>query len=72
MKDTITVRLPQKLQKELEIAAKKERTSKSDLIRDAVSRYLAVKRFHQLRKKVLPFAEAQGLLTDEDVFEAIS
>jgi len=72
MKDTITVRLPEKLQKELEIAAKKERTSKSDLIRDAVSRYLAVKRFRQLRRKVLPFAEAQGLLTDEDVFKAIS
>lgn len=72
MKDTITVRLPEKLQKELEKVAKEEKTPKSEIIRDAVSRYLAVKRFQQLRKKVLPFAEAQGLLTDEDIFKAIS
>jgi metal-responsive CopG/Arc/MetJ family transcriptional regulator len=72
MKDTITIRLPEKLQKELEIVVKAEKTSKSEIIRDAVTRYLASKRFQQLRKKVLPFAEAQGLITDEDVFKAIS
>jgi metal-responsive CopG/Arc/MetJ family transcriptional regulator len=72
MKDTITIRLPKKLQKELETAAKIEKTTKSEIIRDAISRYLAVRRFRQLRKRVLPFAEAQGLLTDEDVFKAIS
>ncbi len=72
MKDTITIRLPEKLQKELEKVVKEGKTSKSEIIRDAVSRYLAVKRFQQLRKKVLPFAEAQGLLTDEDIFKAIS
>lgn len=72
MKDTITIRLPEKLQKELEKVVKEEKTSKSEIIRNAVSRYLAVKRFQQLRKKVLPFAEAQGLLTDEDIFKAIS
>ncbi len=72
MKDTITIRLPKKLQKELETAAKIGKTTKSEIIRDAISRYLAVRRFRQLRKRVLPFAEAQGLLTDEDVFKAIS
>lgn len=72
MKNTITIRLPEKLQKELEKVVKTEKTSKSDIIRDAVARYLALKRFQQLRKRVLPFAEAQGLLTDEDVFKAIS
>jgi hypothetical protein len=29
---------------------------------------VAVARFRELRSKILPFAEAQGLLTDEDVF----
>lgn len=72
MKDTITIRLPEKLRKELEIVVKAEKTSKSEIIRDAVARYLALKRFQQLRKKVLPFAEAQGLITDENVFKAIS
>lgn len=72
MKETITIRFPEKLQKELENAAKSKKTSKSEIIRDAVSRYLSVQRFKRLRKRALPFAEAQGLLTDEDVFKAIS
>ncbi len=72
MTGTITIRLPKKLQQELETVVKREKTSKSEIIRDAVSRYLAVKRFRQLRKQVLPFAEAEGMLTDEDVFKAIS
>jgi metal-responsive CopG/Arc/MetJ family transcriptional regulator len=72
MTATITIRLPEKLQKELETVIKAEKISKSEIIRDAIVRYLAVKRFQQLRKQVLPFAEAQGLLTDEDVFKAIS
>jgi metal-responsive CopG/Arc/MetJ family transcriptional regulator len=72
MKDTITIRLPEKLRKELEIVVKAERISKSEIIRDAIARYIAAKRFQQLRKKVLPFAEAQGLITDEDIFKAVS
>ena len=72
MKNTITIRLPDKLQKELNMVVKKEKISKSEIIREAIARYLALKRFQQLRKRVLPFAEAQGLLTDEDVFKAIS
>jgi metal-responsive CopG/Arc/MetJ family transcriptional regulator len=72
MKNTITIRLPDKIQKELDQVVKTEKASKSEIIRNAVERYLAIKRFQQLRKKVLPFAEAQGLLTDEDIFKAIS
>ena len=72
MRGVIIITLPEKLQKELEIISKIEGKSKSEIIRDAISQYLAVKKFQQLRKKVLPFAEAEGLLTDEDIFELIS
>jgi Arc/MetJ-type ribon-helix-helix transcriptional regulator len=72
MKNTLTIRLPEDLQRELDLEVKAEKISKSDIIRDAVSRYLAVRKFQRLRKRVLPFAEAQGLLTDEDIFKAIS
>ena len=44
----------------------------SDVVRESIRRYVAVERFRALRRKVLPFAEAQGFLTDEDVFKAIS
>jgi metal-responsive CopG/Arc/MetJ family transcriptional regulator len=72
MPDTITIRLPEKLQKELDVVTKTEKASRSEIIREAITRYIAIKRFQQLRKQVLPFAEAEGLLTDEDVFKAIS
>ena len=41
-------------------------------MRDALRRHLALELFDRLRERALPFAEARGLLTDEDVFEAIS
>ncbi len=72
MTDTITIRLPEKLQKELEVIVKEEKTSKSEIIRDAIARYVSIRRFQQLRKQVLPFAEAKGLLTDEEIFKTIS
>jgi predicted transcriptional regulator len=72
MGELITIRLPEKIQKELENISKKEGKSKSEIVRNALSQYFAVKKFQQMRKKVLPFAEAEGLLTDEDVFELIS
>jgi hypothetical protein len=31
-----------------------------------------VDKFRMLRGKTVPFAKAQGLLTDHDVFEAVS
>ena len=72
MPGTITIRLPEKLQRDLEKIVKTEKASKSDVIRDALERYVALKRFQQLRKRVLPFAEAEGLITDEDIFKAVS
>ncbi len=72
MKNLITIRLPEKMQRELENISKWERKPKSEIVREALYQYLAIRRFQQLRNKVLPFAEAEGLLTDEDIFKLIS
>jgi len=69
MKRPITIRLPDDLRKLLDEISKQEHLPVSDLVRESIRRYAAVYRFRQLRNKVLPFAEAQGLLTDDDVFE---
>jgi hypothetical protein len=42
------------------------------VVREAVRRHLAQLRFEQLRRRVMPFAEARGYLTDEDVFNKVS
>ena len=46
--------------------------TKSEIAREALRRQVAVARFRELRRKTLPFAEAQGLVTDEDVFRILS
>jgi predicted transcriptional regulator len=69
---TLTVRIPDPLRRELEKLCRQEKRELSDVVRDSLRRYLAAARFQTLRKKALPFAEAQGFLTDEDVFRAIS
>jgi Arc/MetJ-type ribon-helix-helix transcriptional regulator len=71
MNRPITIRLPEELRKTLKEISKAERLPVSDLVRESIRRYAAVYRFRQLRKRVLPFAEAQGLLTDDDVFESL-
>ncbi|HKJ62942.1 MAG: ribbon-helix-helix domain-containing protein [Woeseiaceae bacterium] len=70
--NAITVRLDKKLEAELKALAKRTGRPKSELIRDALRRQLAIARFQELRQKVAPFAEARGWLTDEDVFQDLS
>lgn len=60
------------MRKELEHLSKMENVPVSDLIRESLGSFLAVKKFRHLRRKILPFAEAQGLLTDEDIFKIVS
>ena len=69
---TLTIRLDAKLEKALARAAKSSGRTKSEIAREALRRQVAVARFRELRRKTLPFAEARGLVTDEDVFRLIS
>jgi metal-responsive CopG/Arc/MetJ family transcriptional regulator len=68
MNRPITVRLPEDLRKLLEGISKSENIPVSDLVRESIRKYISIYRFRKLRNRVLPFAEAQGLLTDEDIF----
>jgi predicted transcriptional regulator len=71
MKKPITVRLPDDLREELQDMASVENMPVSDIVRKSIRKYISVHRFRCLRNKVLPFAEAQGLLTDEDIFKEL-
>jgi len=70
--NTLTIRLPDDLKADLQKISRQQNKPVSDVVRESIRRYVAVERFRALRRKVLPFAEAQGFLTDEDVFNAIS
>ena len=70
MKSVFSIRLTDFAIKELGQISKEERSSVGKLIRESIDRFIAVKRFRQLRKKALVFAEQKGIYTDEDAFKA--
>lgn len=72
MSNMISIRIPEDLRKELQDISKNESRPVSELIRESLKKYIAVYRFRKLRETVLPFAESQGILTDEDIFKLIS
>lgn len=72
MSTTLTIRLDDSLDRALTRFAKRTGRPKSELAREALRRQLAIARFDEARRSILPFAEARGLLTDEDVFELVS
>ena len=72
MQSVLTIRLDDELDNLLEKVCTRSGRNRSDVVRDALRRQLAVTAFDQLRSLTMPFAEAKGFLTDEDVFGAIS
>ena len=72
MGKSLTIRIPDDLEKQLDELSRQEHVPVSELVRDSLYRFLAVRRFQRLRARTLPFAESQGLLTDEDIFREIS
>ena len=72
MDTTLSIRIDKELENLLEQASIRTGRPKSELVREALRRQLSVESFQQLRKKLLPYGEAQGWLTDEDVFREVS
>jgi len=70
--NTLTIRLDADLDKLLTKAARQSGKNRSEIAREALRRQLRVSQFEALRKKIMPFAEARGYLTDEDVFRDVS
>lgn len=69
---SLTIRLEDELDQELDAACAATGLSRGEVVRDALRRQLQLMRFERLRRQALPFGEAAGWLTDEDVFAAIS
>lgn len=72
VKSAVTIRLDEELEQLLDRVCEETGRTRSDVVRDALRRQLALLRFDQLRRKALPFAEARGYLSDDDVFRSVS
>jgi metal-responsive CopG/Arc/MetJ family transcriptional regulator len=72
MSESVSISIPKKLLSQINKEMKKKGMSRSELIADVMEKYFYLQEFYRLRKKAVPLAQAQGILTDEDVFDRVS
>ena len=72
VKSAVTIRLDETLDERLERMTVLSGKTRSEIVREALRRHLAGMQFEQLRERLMPFAEANGYLVDEDVFRDFS
>jgi metal-responsive CopG/Arc/MetJ family transcriptional regulator len=72
MRESISISLPEALKEELDRFIQSQGVSRSDIVREALREYLFVRKFRALRQELMPYAEAEDIVTDEDVFREIS
>ncbi len=68
MREILSVSIGAKLKKKINTAAKKYKTTKSDIVINAVEKYLASVEFQGVREKLMPYARKKGYLTDDDIY----
>ncbi len=69
---SLTIRLDKDLNDLLIKVSKRSGRNRSEIAREALRRQLRISQFEALRKRIMPFAEARGFLTDEDIFSKVS
>ena len=72
MEQTLNVRIPAELKRQLDALSRRQHRPASELVREALRRYLVSEQLAAVRKMTVPLAEAQGFITDEDIFKAVS
>lgn len=69
---TLTIRLDKELEDLLANASRRTGKNRSEIVREALRRQIRLENFEELRRRIMPFAEARGYLTDEDIFSKVS
>lgn len=72
MRNVLSLSLPEQMAKELSNVAKTSGRNKSDIVKESLSNYLWENKFRQSRKMLSAKAKKSGLITDDDVFKALS
>jgi predicted transcriptional regulator len=72
METTLAIRITSDLKRQLDDLSRRTHRSSSELVRESLRRFIASEQIAAVRKMTMPLAEAQGFVTDEDVFKAVS
>jgi len=72
MRSILSISLPEKISFELEKFAKSTGRSKSDIVKESINLYLWEAQFRKMQRRLSIKAKKVGIVSEEDVFKAIS
>jgi predicted transcriptional regulator len=72
MQATITISIPDDVKAALDEVAREADQSSSEFICEVLRNYLFIRKFRLLREHMTSKAQAQGIYTDQDVFDRVS
>ena len=72
MKKVLSVSLPEQISSALDKFAKATGRSKSDIVKESISQYLWEVRYREIRKKLSAKSKKAGIVTEDEVFKAVS
>ena len=72
MRSVLSVSLPEKTSSELERFAKSTGRSKSDIVKESINLYLWEAQFRKMQRHLSGKAKKRGIVSEDDVFKAVS
>ena len=72
MRSVLSISLPEKVSSELEKFAKSTGRSKSDIVKESITLYLWEAQFRKMQRRFSAKAKKRGIVSEDDVFKAVS
>jgi len=72
MRTVLSVSLPEQISSALDKFAKASGRNKSDIVKESISQYLWEFRYRDIRKKLSAKAKKTGIISEDDVYKAVS
>jgi len=72
MRSVLSISLPEKTSSELEKFAKSTGRSKSDIVKESINLYLWEAQFRKMQRRLSAKAKRRGIVSEDDVFKAVS
>ena len=72
MRSVLSISLPEKTSSELEKFAKSTGRSKSDIVKESINLYLWEAQFRKMQRRLSAKGKKRGMVSEDDVFKAVS
>ncbi len=72
MRSVLSISLPEKISSELDEYAQETGRNKSDIVKESITLYLWEMKYRKARKSIVRKAKKAGVVSEEDVFKAVS